>query len=60
MIAINNILMCKDLETALELQSLGCKLITVNNDTYVLVDCSNTLNFSNFKDRVIFTNKLKF
>lgn len=57
---MDNLLLVKDLKTCQELQSLGCKLLKQENDMYVLVNCSNKLNYNDFKDRVIFTNRLKF
>ena len=41
---MNKIVLCKDLRTAEELQSQGCKLI----------------NFEDFKDRIVLTNRLNF
>jgi len=57
---MDKLILCKDETTALELQRLGCKLLKQENDMYVLVNCSNKLNYNDYKDRVIFTNRLKF
>ena len=57
---MDKIILCKDESTALELQKLGCKLLNKNNDIYTLINCSNKLNYNDYKDRVIFTNRLKF
>ena len=57
---MDKFLICKDEQTALELQKNGCKLLNKNDDMYVLVNCSNKLNYNDYKDRVIFTNRLKF
>ena len=57
---MDNLLLVKDLKTCQELQSLGCKLLKQENDMYVLVNCSNKLNYNDYKDRVIFTNRLTF
>ena len=57
---MDKLILCKDEITAIELQGLGCKLLSKENDMYVLVNCSNKLNYNDYKDRVIFTNRLKF
>lgn len=57
---MDKIVLTKDKSTATELLGLGCKLISFSNDIYTLVDCSKKINFSNYQDRIILTNKLKF
>lgn len=57
---MDKFIICQDEKTALELQSIGCKVLSKNDGIYTLVNCSNKINFSEFNGRAIFTNKLKF
>jgi len=57
---MDKFIVTQDENTALELQSLGCKLMSKNNGIYTLVNCLNKINFSKFRGQAILTNKLKF
>ena len=57
---MDNLILAKDEQTAIELQKLGCKLLNCENGIYTLVNCSTKMNFEDFKDRIVLTNRLKF
>jgi hypothetical protein len=57
---MDKFIITNELETAIELQNKGCKLLNEKDGIYTLVNCSNKINFSEFNGRAILTNKLKF
>ena len=57
---MDNIILCKDKQIATELLGLGCKLLSLQDGIYTIVNCSEKVNFADYKDRIILTNKLKF
>lgn len=57
---MDKIILVKDEQTATELLTKGCKLLSYTNDIYTLVDCSKKINFSDYQDRIVLTNRLKF
>ena len=57
---MDNIILVKDEQTATELLTKGCKLLSYTNDIYTLVDCSKKINFADYQDRIVLTNRLKF
>lgn len=57
---MDEFIITQDKTTATQLLAEGCKLISFNNDIYTLVDCSKKINFPDYQDRIILTNKLKF
>ena len=57
---MDNIILCKDKQTAIELLRFGCKLLNEQDGIYTFVNYSEKLNFADYKDRIVLTNKLKF
>lgn len=57
---MNNIILTQDKNTATELLAKGCKLLSCANEIYTLVDCSKKINFADYQDRIVLTNRLKF
>lgn len=57
---MDKLILAKDEQTAIELQKLGCKLLNFQDGIYTLVNCSNQLNFENYQDRIVLTNRLNF
>lgn len=57
---MDKLILAKDLQTANELIQQGCKLLSEQDGIYTLVNCSDKLNYNDYKDRVILTNRLNF
>ena len=57
---MDKLILAKDEQTAIELQKLGCKLLNEQDGIYTLVNYSKKINFSDYQDRIVLTNRLNF
>lgn len=57
---MDEIILTQDKDTATELIGMGCKLLNEQDGIYTLVNCSDKMNFSDFNDRIVLTNRLTF